>query len=80
MFLSNIGLTVKCLRSPHYFPSCTKYFLSHQKIFNTAQVIAFQISAANIKQLFVTNEAHDLSHPTNTLVDFRYHGDAIMIN
>ena len=32
-------------------------FLSHQKIRNTTKVIAFQSSAANIKQLYVTNEA-----------------------
>ena len=32
-------------------------FLSHQKIRNTTKVIAFQSSAANINQLYVTNEA-----------------------
>ena len=32
-------------------------FLSHQKIRNTTKVITFQSSAANVKQLYVTNEA-----------------------
>ena len=52
-FIINLHLSMTRIFST--FP--IRCFLSHQKIRNTAKVIKFLSSAANIKQLCVTNEA-----------------------